>query len=243
MWSSFAFIGKMLDRTVVSFEEKERFNDLKEAYSKSLGAVGLAFMFLLFTLLGGMGVWFLATHPAPSRFFMKAEPNQATVAGQQSPGQNQSGNSVKEVLSSRSPLMSNQRVQAWTSRALMDMYTFNFTDADQVLEEMKIVFRPDTYDKFMGQLNKKGGILPSVKANSLIVSLTPTSEVRIIKQGNDGGYRVWMLEMHAAIYYSGALKTVPPPENVLFSLMVQEVPPSENPYGLVIAQISQNSGK
>lgn len=148
---------------------------------------------------------------------------------------------MKEMLSSRSPRMSNARMQNWVTRALIDSYTFDFTTSEKVLKDVSIVYRDDTYQQFLQQMNKSKGVIATVKSNSLIVSLTPTSEVRILQQGVNDGYRIWRVEMKAAIYYSGALERTPPPSNVMFKMLIQEVDPTINPYGLVIAQISQGA--
>lgn len=232
MLSSFAFIGRMLDRTRLSFDEKDRFKDLKSKYNTSLGGIGLGFLGLVITFVAGIGVWYFATHPAPSRFYLPVK----TEVSAQSP----SGIAMKEVQSARSPRMSNARMQYWITRALIDSYTFDFTTSDKALQDVSVVYRADTYEKFLQQMNKGKGIIETVKKNSLIVSLTPTSEVRVIEQGMSNGRRVWRVEMKAAIYYSGALEKTPPPSDVLFKILVQEVDPTISPYGLVIAQIAQS---
>ncbi len=234
MLSAFAFIGNLLDRTRLSFDEKDRFQDLKSKYNTSLGGVGVGFLGLMLTFVAGIGVWYFATHPAPSRFYL---PVKAEVTAQAP-----AGVAMKEVASARSPRMSNARMQNWVTRALIDAYTFDFTTSDKVLQDVSVVFRDDTYQQFLQQMNKNKGVVSTVKDNSLIVSLTPTSEVRILQQGMNNGRRVWRVEMKAAIYYSGALERTPPPTDVLFKLLIQEVDPTINPYGLVIAQIAQGAG-
>lgn len=242
MFSMFAFLGQMLDRTRLDFGDKERFNELKKHFSKSLGGLGLTFMALSLTLVAAVCVWYFATHPAISRFLLQVpvEKNEQIIGPD---GSHQNTVKVKEVLSSRSPRTTVTRMQRWVERAIMDSYTFNFTDADQVMKDVQIVFREDTYEKFLKEMNKKGGLIETTKDKSLMVSITPLSEVRVIKPGFDGTHRVWMVEMRAAIYISGALKDTPPPSRVVFKVLVQEVDPTRNPYGLVIAQISQSVSK
>lgn len=241
MLSAFAFIGNLLDRTRLSFDEKDRFKDLKSKYNNSLGGIGVGFLGLVVTFVAGIGVWYFATHPAPSRFYLPVKTEALSqVTGQTS--QTSSNMTMKEVQSSRSPRMSNARMQSWVTRALIDSYTFDFTTYEKVLSDVSVVYRKDTYQQFLQQMNKSKGVVPTVKSNSLIVSLTPTSEVRIIQQGMNNGRRIWSVEMKAAIYYSGALQQTPPPSNVMFKMLIQEVDPTINPYGLVIAQISQGVG-
>lgn len=237
MLSAFAFIGNLLDRTRLSFDEKDRFKDLKSKYNNALGGIGVGFLGLVVTFVAGIGVWYFATHPAPSRFYLPVQTGVSSlrVSSTSAPPKI----SMREVQSSRSPLMSNARMQNWVARALIDSYTFDFTTYDKVLKDVSVVFREDTYQQFLQQMNKSKGVVPTVKSNSLIVSLTPTSEVRIIQQGMNNGRRIWSVEMKAAIYYSGALQQTPPPSNVMFKMLIQEVDPTVNPYGLVIAQISE----
>ena len=251
MMSLFSFVGRMLDKTTVTFGGKERFEELNKQFSKAMGAIGWIFLLLMLSLVSIGWVWYVGTHPTPARFYMVNPPQELISQGnfqlqaEQSKGhQGQSSEQsqkdvIHEMRTTLDPKMSNSRVQSWLTRSLMEVYTFDFLNYNEVFSNMRIVFRPDTYDAFYNQMNKRNGILDNVRSNSLVVSLTPVSTVRIVKQGNYEGKRIWMMEMKALVYFSGALAEMPPPKYVLFTVLVEEVSPTENPYGLVISQISE----
>lgn len=235
MLSMFAFLGQFLDRTKLNFEKKERFLELEKLYNKNLGGIGLSFVLLVFSFLSILAVWHMSTNPPPSVFLMKDEEKTADSTD---------GKMVlKKMITSRSPRMSDVRMQNWARGALLDTYTFNFNNVDEQLKIASIAYRPDTFEKMMSQFYGKKGLVTAVKENSLVVSLTPSSEVKVLRAGKTpDGMRVWEVEMSASIYLSGALKEIPPPEKKIFVLFIQEVSPTINPYGFVISQINQKVG-
>ena len=237
-----SFLGLFIDRSRLNISGKDRYKELEKQFNKTLGAIGWIFVLIIFSTIGIIWVWYAGTHPSGARFF--------TISQQQSLKQNTASVSseklskntkVYELPTSFSPQMSNVRVQEWVSSSLMEIFSFNFNNYQSVLNNTSILFRPDTYRQFLSELNKKNGILTSMKANSTIVSLTPTGSVRIIQQGHNGKYRLWKVEMKALIFFTGAQAEGNIGEHVNFQILVEEVSPTQNPYGLVIAKISQTT--
>lgn len=240
----FSFVGLMLDKTRLGFE-KGRFKELEKLFKSNLSKVGLIFILLVCFIFGVLWVWFHGVNPQPARFYMVSPPEELLVKSdaifeESSEEDIHFNNSeIHELVTTRTPRMSTLKVQNWLMRSLMDIYSFNFTDYNEVMNEMRWVFRNDTYNSFVGQLNQRRGIVPTVVENRLVVSLVPTSEVRVIQVGRNGKYRLWMVEMHATIYFSGAIAEGTQHRPVLFKVLIEEVDPTRNPYGLVISQIRQ----
>lgn len=215
----FAFLGHALDRVRPVFPTTPEFAEFARSYRVSSAAIGLSVLLCLFSTAILLGSWWRSNNP-PSPVF--------AVLG-----------TKEKINSSDSPRMSTQRVQNWLSASLIDMYSFNFTDADKVLEQNRWLFRSDTYDRFRNAFNQPEiGLADIVKNKSLDVSLVPTSTVRVIRIGAYEGRRVWEMEMLGLLSFSGATKEKNPSKKIHFTVIVEEVPTSESPYGLVISKIT-----
>lgn len=260
MFGLFAPLGKWLDKTYMDIRGRQRFAEIHKNMQAGLGALGFSFMCLIALTLAVGWVWWSATHPPQAHFFLKEAPEylvrkdaaadqaaatalvgaaqtqrQIIEAGGQTRAEIQPPTSI-ELLTSRSAQMSFERVQSWLTRALMDAYTLDFQNYQSQLESSRILFRPDTYDLFVKEMNMT--LVSSVVKNRMLLSMTPTSSVRLIQPAQYKGRRLWMLEMHGLLYYDGAFASSVPPQKVLFSVIVEEVPSSQTPYGLVISSIT-----
>ena len=241
----FSIIGLMLDKSRLGFE-KGRFKNLESLFKKSMSKIGLLFITLVLFILCILWVWYQGINPPPAKFYMVSSSQEILDnlenAFEESSKEDVHYNNSKihELSTTRTPRMSTLKMQKWLTRSLMDVYSFNFTNYNDVLDDMRWVFRPDTHTSFVNQLNQRRGIIPTVSENRLVVSLVPTSEVRVVKVGRNGKYRLWIVEMHAVIYFSGAIAEGTQHRPVLFRVLVEEVDPVKNPYGLVISQIKQS---
>jgi hypothetical protein len=262
MFFMFSWLGALMDKTRLDLGGRERFAAILSDLRRSLGALGLSLLCLIFMVVCIVGVWWAATHPPQAHFFLNdapaylmrddaaadsaagtalesaAQTQREQVASGQDLRPHATGANAVELISSRSPQMSFQRVQSWVMRSLMDAYSFNFQNYNEQLEESRLLFRPDTYELFKSEM--QGSLVKSVRKNRMIVTMTPTSSVRLIKPAEYEGRRLWMLEMKGLLYYDGAFKSKPAPQPVLFQLVVEEVPSSQTPYGLVISTIAMH---
>lgn len=258
MLSIFYPLGKWLDKTYVDLSGRERFAEIRKAAIAGLGAAGLASLCLSVLIFATIWVWWSATHPPPAHFFLNNAPSylvRADAQADQDAGtaladstqtqreRIQAGDknvevqppTAVELITSRYPQMSFERVQSWVSRSLMDIYTLDFQNYQQQLETSRMLFRDDTYQLFLKEMNAT--MLPVVIKNRMLLSMTPTSSVRLIQQAEYDGRRFWLLEMKGLLYYDGAFAKNVPPQEILFELVIEEVPASTTPYGLVISTI------
>lgn len=260
MFDLFAPLGKWLDKTYIDLRGRQRFSKIHKNLRGGLGALGFSFMCMIVLTLAVIWVWWSATHPPQAHFFLKDAPaylvrkdaaadhaaatalegaattqRQLVDAGGPIRAEIQPSTSV-ELLTSRSAQMSFERVQSWLTRALMDAYTLDFQNYQSQLESSRILFRPDTYNLFVREMNLT--LVSSVVRNRMLLSMTPTSSVRLIQPAEYKGRRLWMLEMHGLLYYDGAFSNRVAPQKVLFIVIVEEVPSSQTPYGLVISSIT-----
>lgn len=263
MLSLFSAFGVMLDKTRLALEGRSRFADILRCQKNALGALGLSFLCLVFMILAITWVWWAATHPPTAHFFLqeapaylvrkdaRADAEAATALDSAATTQRQNYESgVRgveapprnvELLSSRSPQMSFERVQSWLTRALMDAYTIDFVNYREQIEASRILFREDTYKLFVAEMNNN--LVPNVRSGRMILTMTPTSSVRLIEPAAYEGRRLWMVEMKGLIYFDGSFSRKVPPRPVLFRVVVEEVPSSQTPYGVVISTISMSASE
>lgn len=237
----FSFLGWSLDKTRLTLSStSHRWGPIRGQLLAGVGALGLSFSIVLIAGVGLVATWYGGTHPTPAKFFMVAHPIPGDLS-KPAPGSvvTSKGLIVSPLKAGFSPQMSNIRMQSWLTMSLMQMFTFNMTNAHDVLGHSRWLFRPDTYRLFMNDMDKKGGFLESVNQNGLEVTLTPASTVRVIRQGAIGKRRVWETEIRVVLFFSGATAEGNSVRHALFDVTVEEVPPSENPYGLVIAKITR----
>lgn len=230
MFSMFSFLGALLDRSKLGFE-KNRHLEIKSGFHSALGSIGLIFGLIVSVIVSGLWIWWYATHPTPARFYMP-DPRVEMSSDPAQPIQ------MVELDASTNPRMSTQRVQDWVYRSLMEAHTLNFYNADEALRDMRWIFRPDTYEAFVADMTRRKGLVDVVKDNSLEMWLTPTTDVRVIQMGQNGPYRLWKMEMKGLLTFTGSTLQPIPSREVVFFVLVEEVPTTQNPYGLSIAQIS-----
>lgn len=229
----FAIIGKMLDKTILGLQERSRYEGLNKQYNAVMGKIGLTFVMLWVVIIASLLTWYKGLNPTAAQFYQIPPPSEVQKA-------NGGPISVSEIETTFSPRLSTARVQAWLKRSLMEMHSMSFRNYNQVMDRNRLVFRPDTYDLFALRMNAKGGLLSEVKDKSLTMALTPTSEVRLIDQGELDGKRLWKMEMNGILIRTGSIENNAPVKRI-FHVVVEEVDPSVNPYGLVISQYSSQS--
>ena len=254
----FSAFGAMLDRTRLSLAGRSRFSEILKFQYRSFGGLGLSLLCMLFMVLATVWVWWAATHPPTAHFFLNDPPAYLVRSDVQSdveaseevtdaaPTQRQEHASAPpgtppptqtvELISSRSPQMSFERVQSWLTRSLMDAYHIDFVNYEKQLETSRVLFREDTYELFLSQMN--ANLVPSVRKGRMILTLTPVSSVRLISQAQYEGRRLWLVEMKGLIYFDASLAKPEPPQLMVFKIVIEEVPASTTPYGVVISSIS-----
>ena len=254
----FSAFGSLLDKTRLALAGRARFAEILKYQGRSLGGLGLSFLCMLFMMAAIAWVWWAATHPPAAHFFLQEAPaylvradanedaatssalTDAAVTQRQAHAEGRRGVSVPpqsvELISSRSPQMSFERVQSWLTRALMDAYHGDFVNYKQQLESSRVLFREDTYDLWMAEMN--ANLVPFIRKGDIILTMTPTSSVRLIEPAEFEGRRLWMVEMKGLIYFDASLAKPAPPRPMVFKVIVEEVPASTTPYGVVISSIT-----
>lgn len=141
------------------------------------------------------------------------------------------------------PVFSLGKVQSWTGRAVNNIFTFGFLNADDHFSAMRPYFNRTAWASFSASINSTK-LVHKVKASSLLVQITPLATPYVAQ----APYKVadqWVwprIEVPVMISYIGALNSPSvPSQKVTFILSVLEVSPTESPDGLQIASLVPTS--
>lgn len=146
---------------------------------------------------------------------------------------------MKVIQTSFMPIISSGAVETWNSNAIINIFTFNFSNYNERLGKSKIFFTAGGYKGFMAGM-EKSGMLDAVKNSSLEVTVTPLSKSVIVTTGKSlDGSRKWTVEMSAFVSYMGTGK--PKNEKTYIVTELVEVPTYENPNGIAIKKINMVS--
>lgn len=140
---------------------------------------------------------------------------------------------------SQTPIFSLQKVQGWSGRAISDIFTFDFKNADEHMNSMRPYFNSAAWSSFIGSIESTN-IVKTVKKNSLLVQITPLQDPYVVDAPYmQMGKWVWpRVEVPVLISYIGSLKSNKvPSQKITFVLTLVQVDATDNPDGLQIASM------
>lgn len=126
-------------------------------------------------------------------------------------------------------------VQSWAENAVQDIYTFNFVNFDERLENSRQYFTDGGYDAFLRAL-ERDGVGQDIKLNRLEVNTIVLERPILINWGGFEQNFVWKIKMPIMVLYNtaGNQKT----ENYMLELVLIRVPSYINPKGVAISRFS-----
>lgn len=136
------------------------------------------------------------------------------------------------------PINNSAQAAAWLGEELRSIFSFDFVHYKEQVESHKISFTLDGWTAFLAALNDSK-FVQSVRENRQVVSATPTSAPRVVAEGTLGGRYTWKIEQTFLFtFYAGQQSQS---QQVKISATVVRVPTYENPSGLGIQQLIQES--
>lgn len=211
----FKIFNKILDTTKYDKALSERDG---KYYNKLLNILGFNVFVIFGIFICIISLYFISSLKPPTDFYI-TDTNKKEI---------------KYLQTYSRPIMSSNAVQNWSSNALINIFTFNFTNYQDVVKNSKVYFTDYGYTLFLASL-ERSGMLNSVASSSLEVTLTPIVKPVIVsteKNINTGGIR-WNIELSAFISYTGT--SSPKNEKVYLVVTIDEVLTSENPNGIAIS--------
>lgn len=203
------------DQQKVSGLELVRFRNYfyRDGYRKSMTAL-LVSLTVNIALLAIVMIQFF-TKPAPVYF--------AT----------QTNGSLIEIQPLTEPLIAQETLLTWATRAAVSSYSFNFVDWQNELNNVQQYFTSTGFKNFLDAL-KASGNLDTVVAKRLVVQATVTDVPRIIQQGMIQGRYAWKIQIPMLVKYTSASEELRQP--VLVTMLIARVPTTQYPQGIAIAQ-------
>lgn len=194
----------------------------QEMYKKGTEKVLLIKVFLGFLLIFLLISWWTQHNTPPPKYDLVTK------------------NQLIPLETNNTPVLSISKVQNWSGRAVSDIFSFKFNNADEHMLSMRPYFNSGAWSTFISSINSTK-LVQTVKKDSLIVEVTPLKSPYVVMSPYmNMGKRVWPdVEVPVLISYIGALnsKTIPT-QKITFVLTIVEVDSTDNPDGLQIASMN-----
>ncbi len=209
MWSIFKVVAQMFDQSLDKVLEPLS----GEGYPKVMGVIGAIILSSVLIILLAVGVAVKGRQIVQPNYFLV-----------------QKGQKPQRQPVLNGPSLSAVKITNWSSRALRDIFTFNFNNVNQRMAQNSVYFTDQAYIDFQSSLERTG-LINDVQSERLVVSLTPLAEPRLI--GKSGPYL--RVEAQVLLTYIGGAQPVQKP--MIMELMIEPVAPTEDPEGLSIARL------
>lgn len=145
----------------------------------------------------------------------------------------QSNGSLIEIQPLTEPMVDQDMLITWATRAAVAAYSFNFVDWQNDLQSVQQYFTETGFKNFTEAL-KQSGNLDTVVAKRLVVQATVVDVPRIVNQGLIKGRYAWKIQIPMLIKYTSASEELRQP--VLVTMLIARVPTTQKPQGIAIAQ-------
>jgi intracellular multiplication protein IcmL len=138
----------------------------------------------------------------------------------------------------KQPISNSAQVSSWVSEELRNIFSFDFVHYKEQLESHKTSFTRQGWDAFLLAL-QDSKFVQAIRENRQVVSATPTSAPRVVAEGELDGRYAWKIEQDFVFTFYAGPRTQN--QSVTISTTIVRVPTYENPSGLGIHQLIQES--
>lgn len=127
-----------------------------------------------------------------------------------------------------------ESVREWTSRALVQAFSFDFANYRRQMNEMESLFTPDGYKGYLESL-ERSKIRDYVKSENYVVTGIVTDVPAIVRKGVSDGRFTWVLRVPLIVKYQAGGSEIQ--QNLLATVIAVRVPRTESPSGIAINNI------
>lgn len=145
----------------------------------------------------------------------------------------QTDGSLIKIQPLEMPMVDQNMLITWATRAAVSSYSFNFLDWQNDLQNAQQYFTSSGFNNFVDAL-KSSGNLDTVVAKRLVVQATVVDVPRIVQQGIIKGRYAWKIQIPMLVKYISASEELRQP--ILVTMLVARVPTTQKPEGIAIAQ-------
>lgn len=145
----------------------------------------------------------------------------------------QTDGSLVKIQPLEMPMVDQNMLITWATRAAVASYSFNFLDWQNDLQNSQQYFTSSGFNNFVDAL-KSSGNLDTVVAKRLVVQATVVDVPRIVQQGIIKGRYAWKIQIPMLVKYISASEELRQP--ILVTMLIARVPTTQKPEGIAIAQ-------
>jgi intracellular multiplication protein IcmL len=142
---------------------------------------------------------------------------------------------IAPVVGLDQPVSSLSFVETWTTNALVQANTYDFSDYRTAIGASQQYFTHDGWNSWVTAIEQSGN-LDAVKQNKMVASAIPVGAPVVDSSGLVKGVMTWKFEIPVELDYQ--VLNQKEPKQVLFLVTVVRVPVEDNPTGLGIQSIS-----
>jgi intracellular multiplication protein IcmL len=133
------------------------------------------------------------------------------------------------------PFVSSESLINWTGEVVCGAMSLDFLHWKKKLMDLRENFDPQGFESFVGSL-ESGGHLKKIEGERLSLSAVLTDAPVIVSQGPVKGRMTWKIEMPILVSYQSSVG-ISATQKLLAEVMVERVPPTQNPKGIKIRQL------
>lgn len=134
------------------------------------------------------------------------------------------------------PNVSPSTLLRWVSLAVTGVYTLDFVDYQQTLDNLSQYFTKAGYQNFLTAANER---VQTIIAQKLVVTAVVAGTPVIVQEGIMHGFYFWQIQVPILLSYQGASEKSTK-QTLAIKLLVMRVPTKEALTGIGIAQIQDN---
>ncbi len=134
--------------------------------------------------------------------------------------------------------LADAQILNWADKAVINIFTYDYTNYEQLLEEASLYFTPIAWKEFKAALQKSGNI-KIIKQNKMKLTANLMNNGRIVSQGAEYGRYSWKIQVPIEVTYEDtATETVVKKERMITTLNIIRVSTRINPQGIAIYSIN-----
>ncbi len=139
------------------------------------------------------------------------------------------------------PFLSTAALLEWGVQAIVDSYSFNFINYEQIITNSSVFYTKAGYQNYRRSLIESN-IVNAVDRKKFVISVVPTSAPNILKESRTpDGYYSWLIQFPIAMTYQNLRETQR--SGWIVTMAIQRVPLSDSPDGVAVAALILREGK
>ncbi len=139
------------------------------------------------------------------------------------------------------PFLATSALLEWGVQAIIDSYSFNFINLEQVITNSSIFYTKAGYQNYRRTLIETN-IANSVDRRKYVLSVVPTAAPNILKESKTPeGFYSWLIQFPIVMLYQSVRETQR--SEYIVTMAIQRVPLTDSPDGVAIAALIIREGR